>query len=181
MATNTSAQALLDHWPRAASEGRINPATAAALATACRRVLEVQGDWPNLDVSSLDVEDSIRVFRNRRSGALKASSLRDYEKKFRRAVSAYIQYLKDPVSWKYPSRTPTWGQPSAPNAVANSDVGNGGGGGTEAATDAPQEYRYPFRPGFLAKLVIPSDATATEIGRLAAWAKTLAVDYQPEQ
>lgn len=33
----------------------------------------------------------------------------------------------------------------------------------------------------MAKLVIPRDATVAEITRLVAWAKTLAVDYHPEQ
>ena len=93
----------------------INSATAAALANACRRVLEVK----------------------------------------------------------------TTGRASAAKIVVKGDDARGDGG-TEAGPDAPQQYRYPFRPGFLAKLVIPN-ATSAEVNRLVARAKTLAVDYQPEQ
>lgn len=58
----TSAQALVDHWPWAASKGLINPATANALAIACRRVLETQDDWHDLDVKSLDADRITQIF-----------------------------------------------------------------------------------------------------------------------
>lgn len=181
MTPDTSAGALVRHWAWAASEGRINPATAAALATACRKVLEVQDDWKELPVPSLDVDKSASLFRASRSGDLKPNSLHDYEQKFRRAVSAFLHYLKDPTKWEYPSRQPMQRQLSTSNGDAKGQAGRSDADDSDSHGHRAQEYRYPFRPDFMAKLVIPRDATVAEITRLVAWAKTLAVDYHPEQ
>ena len=44
---------------------------------------------------------------------------------------------------------------------------------------ALQEYVFPIRQDCLAKLVVPRDVKTDEINRLVAWARTLAVDYEP--
>lgn len=183
MTPDTSAAALVRHWTWAASERRINPATAAALATACRKVLEVQADWQDLPAPSLDVDKSVLLFQASRSGDLKPNSLHDYEQKFRRAVSAFLDYLKEPTTWEYPSRQPTHRQLPTSNGNTKGQVSRSDGDvdDNDSHGNRGQEYRYPFRPDFMAKLVIPRDATVGEITRLVAWAKTLAVDYQPEQ
>ena len=51
---------------------------------------------------------------------------------------------------------------------------------TPVSSETSVDYEYPFRTDFLATLTIPRDATTTEIERLVAWARTLAVDYQPK-
>lgn len=132
---------------------------------------------------SLDVDQSASLFQASRSGELKYSSLHDYEQKFRRAVSAYLHYLKEPTKWKYPSRQPTHPQLPTSNGNANGQVSRSDTDVDDSDSHGHRghEYRYPFRPDFMAKLVIPRDATVGEITQLVAWAKTLAVDYQPER
>lgn len=176
----TTPQALIDHWEWAAANDKINAGTATALATACRRVLAAQDSWHQLNVRTLPVDDIVRDFTNAMSGELKPSSLRDYGQKFRRAVAAYLNYLDNPDSWDYPSRASGRRQYTPPSTVRPNPAEAPRNDIQDVFTDSPQEYRYPFRPGFLARLVIPQDATEAEIGRLAAWVRTLAVDYKPE-
>ena len=132
---------------------------------------------------SLDVDKSASLFRASRSSDLKPSSLHDYEQKFRRAVSAFLNYLKEPTKWEYPSRQPTYRQLPTSNGNVQGQVSRSDADmvDSDSHEDRGQEYCYPFRPDFMAKLVIPRDATVAEVTRLAAWAKTLAVDYEPEQ
>lgn len=181
---NASGRSLVGHWPQAAEKGLLNPATARAISTACRSVLEVQDDWENLDVRTLDVDRSVLIFKNLRGTSLTPRSLRDYESRFRRAVASYLQFLDDPSKWQFPSRTSSTrrqnrsAQTAAPGQSRGEDQ-------PETQNREPlasgnlQEYAYPFRQDVLARLAIPRDATSVEISRLVAWAQTLAIDYEP--
>ena len=183
---DTSARALVDHWAWASGKGLLTAQTARALATACRGVLEVQDDWEELDIETLNIDDAFNRFKNLRSRDFKPRSLRDYESRFRRAVKSYLEYLEDQAAWKYPTRTSTnrvsrrssqANRPSDPdeslNVTQSADVSGRPPGGDF------QEYVYPFRQDVMARLTIPRDATTAEINRLVAWARTLAVDYEP--
>ena len=185
---NTSARSLVEHWTWASGKGLMTAPTARALATACRGVLEVQDDWENLDISTLDIDDLFNRFKNLNSRKFKPRSLRDYESRFRRAVTSYLQYVKDPAAWKYPSRASAGRvprRPSQPNHTTDRDESSDVQQSvTDVSDHSPpredvQEYVYPFRPDRMARLTIPRDATTAEINRLVAWARTLAVDYEP--
>ncbi len=178
---STSAEALVDHWAWAASKGLINAGTAAALAIACRSVLGTQDNWRSIDVKSLDADHITQVFGNLKARELKPSSLRDYQQKFRRALAAYLQFLDDPTSWKYPTRSSA--KPISAASNRRKSTPESVGEDTERPQDQQiaQAYSYPFRPDFLANLVVPRDATTEEMNRLIAWARTLAVDYRADQ
>ena len=183
---DTSARALTDHWAWASGNGLLTAPTARALATACRGVLEVQEGWEELDIETLNIDESLNRFKNLRSINFKPRSLRDYETRFRRAVKSYLEYLDDQAAWKYPSRTSTSrvsrrsSRPNRPNDPEKSPT-------FVQSADVPskpqsgdfQEYVYPFRQDVMARLIIPRDATTVEINRLVAWARTLAADYEP--
>lgn len=183
----TSCRALIEHWDWAAEKGLMNRKTAQTLAGACRGILGVQDDWENLDVTVLNIEDSLTRFRNLRAKDFSPNSLRDYESRFRRAVESYREYLDDQATWKFPSRSAPTRRSSQPKHRKSPDSPSSAGSNRQG--DAPdmvadpasgsQEYSYPIRPDKLAKLVIPRDATTAEINRLIAWAQTLAVDYEP--
>ena len=182
----TSARALVEHWNWAAGKGLMNRKTAQTLAGACRGVLGVQENWEDMDVRTLDIEDSFDRFKNLRSKDFSPNSLRDYESRFRRAVESFRDYLDDPTTWKFPSRNSASRGSTRPKRKKNLDESSSTDAGQTASvsdrmTDLAglQEYSYPFRPDTLARLVIPRDATTAEINRLVAWARTLAVDYEP--
>ena len=182
--TDTSARALVDHWGWAAQKGLMNRKTAEAYAGACRGVLRVQDGWENLDVETLDIDDFLRRFKQLRSMDFSPNSLRDYETRFRRAIGSFRKYLDDPAGWRFPSRVSS----SHGSARMRRTSDSGESAIVRQATDVSdktpaghvQEYFYPFRPDVLATLVIPRDATTAELNRLVAWARTLAVDYEPQ-
>ena len=184
----TSAQALVEHWSWASGKGLLKVPTARSLATACRGVLGVQDDWENLDIKTLDINDAFIRFENLRSHDFTQRSLRDYERRFRRAITSYLQYVEDPADWKYPSR-------ASPSRVSRRSSQSNPPSDQDESADVLQpvanvaddsspkeniqEYMYPFRPDLMARLTIPTDATTAEINRLVAWARTLAIDYEP--
>ena len=189
---DTTVRGLVGHWIWAADKGLMNASSARALATACRGVLEVQEDWEDLEVSAIDVDDSFSRFSTLRAKDFTPKSLRTYESRFRRAVASYRRYLDDPSSWRYELRTSAgqrspaserprkiprkrFPEPEKSAEATSPDVVSEHGG----PVGGLQVYLYPIRPDVLARLVIPRDATAAEINRLVAWARTLATDYEP--
>ena len=184
--SESSARALVDHWDWAAEKGLMNRKTAQSIAGACRGVLGVQENWENLDVKTLDVGDLFSRFKNLRASDFTPNSLRDYESRFRRAVESYREYLDDQAGWRFPSRVSSSGgsprrrrkkSPDEPSTAMERTVDVSGR--IDDLGGSLQEYSYPFRPDTLAKLLIPRDSTTVEINRLVAWARTLAVDYEP--
>ena len=143
---NTSAQALVDHWSWAASKGLINAGTATALAIACRRVLETQDNWRSIDVKSLDADHVVRVFGNLKARELKPSSLRDCQQKFRRALAAYLKFLDDPTSWKYPTRSSAKPTSTTSNRRMSTSESVHEDSGRPQDHQIAQEYSYPFGP-----------------------------------
>ena len=168
-------KALVEHWMWAAAKGLMPRGSAQTIAVSCRRVLEVEQDWENVDVVALDIDDFSSRFKNLRALDYKPSSLGDYASRFRRGVLSYRAFLDDPSKWRFGSRAKNTNTPK-PKA-RQSDGGDKARSGDQRKAGL-QEYVYPFRQDVLATLTIPQDATAAEIRRLVAWAQTLAVDYE---
>lgn len=174
------AKALVEHWSWAAEKGLMNKSTAGSLATVCRRILEIEDNWESLDISTVDVDEIVKRFINLKQKEYKPKSLVVYESRFRRALESYESYLENPSGWQYSSR----GSHSRKGKTNASKTATQESPSKEVRIAEPskdtQQYRYPFRPDYMAKLEIPRDATAHEIERLVGWARTLAVDYTPE-
>ena len=160
---------------------RSQPA-ATALAIGCRRVLGAQEHWDSMDVTSLDAEHALEMFENLELRQLKPTSLRDYQQKSRRALAAYVQFLKAQASWSYPTQISR--EPPSASRQARTDTNrltkasSEGPDADQRPYDTPNVRVSPFRPDFLATLAIPPDATTEEMNRLIAWVRTLAVDYK---
>ena len=184
-ASKTSGRSFVEHWAYARQKGLMNQSTASAVETAVRRVLQVEGDWENIDITTIDVDDLIIRFNNLNAKDFKPRSLRDYGQRFRRALASYKNFLDDPSGWKYGSRSPTRRRTSPEDKDAYADnpqtFGETNLSGQTASSPALQTYMYPFRDGILARLEIPRDANTAEISRLVAWARTLAADYEPPE
>jgi hypothetical protein len=100
----TTGKQLIEHWKWSANEGFINPNTASALRAACTQVLAVYNDWETRDVSELNVEETIGRFKEERVKEFTPSSLQVYASRFRQAISSFLQYVRNPESWKANSR-----------------------------------------------------------------------------
>ena len=170
-------KALVEHWAWAAEKGLMPRGSARAMAVSCRRVLEVEQDWENVDVLLLDIDDFCRRFKKLRAMDYKPSTLGDYASRFPRGVLSYRAFLADPSKWRFGSRTKKTNTPRPGYRLSDA---------VDTARSADQngtilqEYVYPFRKNVLATLKIPQNATAAEIRRLVAWAQTLAIDYEGE-
>ncbi len=168
-------KAFIEHWAWAADKGLMPRASAQSMAVSCRRVLEVDQDWENVDVLALDTDEFSQRFKTLRALDYKPSSLGDYASRFRRGVKSYRLFLADPSKWRFGSGTKkTTAAKPRPRKSPDSDAAEN----TDQQEAGLQQYVYPFRPSVLATLTIPKDATAAEIRRLVAWAQTLAVDYE---
>ena len=180
---DTLAKAMVNHWDWAASEGLMTKATAATIATSCRRVLGVEPDWEMLDVQKLNVDYYISKFNRLKSEQYKPRSLQNYVSRFRRAVASYLRYLDDPASWRFApshhrSASRLGGSPS-PQRQSHHHGDERVNTMKKSSGTTLQEYAFPIRQDCMAKLVIPRDVKTSEINRLVAWVRTLAVDYEP--
>ena len=178
-----TARAMVEHWDWAAKKGLVTKATAATLSTSCRHVLRVDPEWETLDVQALDVEQFVLRFNNLNLGKYKPRSLKDYGSRFRRAVASYREYLANPAGWSVSSRRKSKahdaGRTSTSSKRELEDQHERPPEATKSPGSSGHEYMYPIRGDFMARLTIPLDTTTVEISRLVAWARTLAVDYEP--
>lgn len=156
-------------------------ATGSALRTGCRKVLDVEDDWANVDIRTVDVDGLIGRFRNKYRGDLAERSLANYEQRFRSTVEMYRKWLDDDPSWRPTTRSRSTsaskkvnGNPAAPKPDPQ----------TPAVTpDTPPSagmvtYPLPIRPGVQGRLVLPEDLTAREARRIANFVSALAFDEQ---
>lgn len=180
---DTTGKALVEHWNWAVSKGLMNRNTGGALRAACAKVLPAMEDWETLDVRELDVEAALTRFVNLHSQKYKPDSLEAYKRRFRQAVSSFLEYADDPAAWKPAQREPaqrkngaaTTTQSKAAEPRQAKETARG-----ELKGSNLHEYDFPLREDVMAKLVVPRDVTNAEMKRLMAWARTLAVDFDSE-
>jgi hypothetical protein len=186
---DTTGTALLEHWTWAIKKGLMNRNTGGSLRSACAKVLPVLDDWETLDVRALNVDDALQRFVNLHSKEFKPASLEAYKKRFRLAVDSFLEYADDPAAWQPNARPDRVGprsrngvskpQPSSPADEARSSVDPIMESGSLKGTNL-HVFEYPIRDGVMARLTIPRDVTSSEMKRLMAWARTLAVDFELE-
>lgn len=172
-------RALVDHWDWAASKGIMNKNTAHGLRTACIQVLGVLDNWESVDVRKLDIDDTLIRFQNIRSKQFKPQVLEEYKRRFRQAVSSFLQYLEDPGNWKPTSRKPARPLPRGDREADRVEEVPAATGG-ELPSAGLIEYPFPLREGQTVRLILPRDLKKAEVKRLTAFMMTLAVDYEAE-
>jgi hypothetical protein len=177
----TTGRALVDHWDWAADRGLMNKNTAGALRIACSEVLGIDPDWETKELSTLDVEAHLTRFQNLRAKNYKPESLNVYKARFRRALSQFLDYTKDPAAWKpggqdRPARQN--GGRKRPAAEQHDFIDPRPEPGAPLGTDEYIVYPFPLREGRIVRLILPPDLKASEAKRLSAFVATLAVDYE---
>jgi hypothetical protein len=160
-------------------------ATAVALRTGCRKVLDTEDDWANVDIRTLDVDGLITRFRNRSRGDLADRSVSNYEQRFRSTVEMYRKWLDDDPTWRPSTRTrsTTAGAKRTASTSTNPPAVAPAGEPTPETLAAPPAagmvtYPLPIRPGLQGRLVLPDDLTAKEAKRIANFVSALAFDEQ---
>jgi hypothetical protein len=177
---NTNGRQLADHWTWAAEKGLMNSNTAHSLKSASTQVLSVLDNWEELDVSSLDVDDVIMRFKNKRSRDFTPQSLEVYGRRFKKAVTSFLAYAKNPGAWKPATKQRTIREKGKISARENVDQEEA----RVASSDSPVakggliEYPFPLRSDVTARLLLPRDLKAQELKRLQAFMTTLIVESE---
>ena len=161
-------------------------ATAVALRTGCRKVLDTDDDWANIDIRTLDVDGLITRFRNKSRGDLADRSVSNYEQRFRSTVEMYRKWLDDDPTWRPSARTRSTAAATKRTATANGTKAEAAAPVAEAKTETPHAphvagmvtYPLPIRPGVQGRLVLPEDLTAKEAKRIANFVSALAFEEQ---
>jgi hypothetical protein len=174
-----TAKELVDHWSWAADKGVMNANTANALRAACTAVLETEKDWQNIDVGALEVDSLLGRFRNLKGKNYSPDSLKEYERRFRKAHALYLDYLRAPTEWKPAGRERPSGNGKTERRHEFQPEGTEK---TNAPSKPPApgfvEYPFPLRADRIARLVLPVDLKAGEVRRLSAFLSTLPVDAE---
>jgi hypothetical protein len=189
-ATNHTPQAtgqgLLDFLDYAMQKGYLKLPTGQAMKTACKEVLSASegDDWPQVDLSSLDVEDNLRRFETLRAMKFSSGSLNTYKGRFRKSVTMFEEFRRNPGGWrpdvKQRSRTARTASPEDGLGVAGSPATQSlSAGFAVQSAGSVITYPFPLRGDVLVSLQLPSDLTRREAKRLCGFIDSLAVDEQP--
>ena len=195
MANSYSLDDLLEFLDHAGDRGMVPAATATALAVASRSVLSSLSDDEKHDLASQDLEAVIRGFQKKRAGEFSPSTLKEYGRRLRKAVSLYQSWREDPANFSVATRNTNAGKGRADGGTIGVREGEGmvpgmtdlsqGGGMRHAAYEAvaqpatPGTYStaVPIRPGVVVTLMnVPHDLTSAEAERLADFVRLLAVE-----
>jgi hypothetical protein len=170
-------KSLVDHWSWAAEKGVMNRNTAAGLRAACVQVLSVLEEGENDEIAKLDVEALLTRFQNLRKQRFKPQVLETYKRRFRKAVSSYLEYLDNPGGWKPTNQERSAAQDRARRtSSARAPVAGSAGAATNRAASAGEvEYPFPLRPGVMARLILPMDLTGDEATRIQNFVGMLVV------
>lgn len=84
----------------AAKRGLINKKTVENRRRACKAILDILEDVEAADLSKIDLEDVILRHRTLAAGSIPPSSLRGHESHVRGAVRDFLEYSKNPTTWK---------------------------------------------------------------------------------
>ncbi|MFZ5869147.1 MAG: hypothetical protein ACOYXW_01230 [Actinomycetota bacterium] len=160
-------------------------ATAVALRTGCRKVLDAEDDWANVDIRTLDVDALIMRFRNKSRGNLADRSVSNYEQRFRSTVEMYRKWLDEDPTWRPSTRTRATNgaaKRTASAGTAKTDAAPFAEPTPEAPAAPPAAgmvtYPLPIRPGVQGRLVLPEDLTAKEAKRIANFVSALPFEEQ---
>ncbi len=189
MANGYSVDDLLDFLKHAGERGLMPAASAQAFAVACRNVFGILSDHERADLRAIDLDATIKRFMNKRARDFNPSSLKEYERRARRAVELFGQWREDPAGFSVKTRTTGNAGKRVPLDAIGRVVR-----GTATDDSAPTPHRddasepvaleqagyrstFPVRPGRLVTISnIPEDLTAAEAERLAQFIRMLAFE-----
>jgi hypothetical protein len=84
----------------AGDKGLMKKATATAYKKAASIILGIMDDTEAADLTRIDLEDVIYRHRNKAAGKIVPPTLKSYEMRTRAAVKNFLEYVKDPSTWK---------------------------------------------------------------------------------
>ena len=83
-----------------AEKGLMKSQTALGYKKACNIILGILDETEAADLSKINLEKVILRHRNLAAGRILPATLKAYEARTRAAIGGFIEYTKDPSSWK---------------------------------------------------------------------------------
>lgn len=105
MANAYSIDDVLDFLSHAGSRGLMPSATAGALGSAMRSVVSVLSVDEQRDLSEIDPDSVVKRFNNRRARDFNPASLKEYSRRFQRAIELFLAWRNDPSNFSVKTRT----------------------------------------------------------------------------
>lgn len=191
---NTGA-GLIEFLDAAIEKGWLNVGSAKSLRTATLKIFEVEAEWANLDLRSLDPDSLFERFCNLKRNVYNDDSIKTYKTRFGQALKMYLARLDGDPSWKSYGPAGRTGNPSkaaAPSGKATQKPRPAGRTGALAAradmsehegSSAPDggpsgaslmRFPFPLRDNIDAWLALPRDLTKDEANRLSIFIGSLA-------
>lgn len=183
--SDSSGKSFVEHWSWAAEKGLMNANTAGGMRAAVTKVLSVEENPDEVDISKLDVASILKRFENLKKKDFTPGSLETYKQRFRQAVKSYLEYIEDPGGWRWIARE----RPAAADRNGNGPKPKRRSAASPVsdAPDAPEpppqaqrgktiDFQFPLREGVIAHLWLPADLRPAEVKRLNAFMTTLVVE-----
>lgn len=179
---STTGKEFVEFWSWVVSKGLMKGNTARSLGAASRQVLGIDDDWESRDVSAIDVDDTLRRFKNIRQKDFKPESLNAYERRFQQALSLFLEYKRDPANWKFvghegSSRRARGSKGNSSSEEQGIHDFSEGTSGDAIPPVSLMEYPFPLREACIVKLRLPYDLKVSEVERLSAFMRALAIDF----
>jgi hypothetical protein len=182
--SDTSGKAFMDHWTWAADKGLMNTNTAGGMRAAVTKVLSIEENPEQVDITKLDVDGILRRFENLKKKDFTPGSLETYKSRFRQAIKSYRDYIDSPSGWHWVARERPAGESSGNGAkpkrrtalVPAASVPDNAEQQPTAPRGKTIDFAFPLREGVMAHLWLPADLKQTEVKRLHAFMSTLVVD-----
>lgn len=190
MSTDYSYSGLIEFLEYASNHGLMKAPTARSYRVAATKVQDELTEQEARDVRNIDLDLVFQRFVNRNKVEVAQKTLRVYRRRLETAIEEYVAWRADPMGYRpqIGSRRARSGEPTPSSKAAKSSaratestVATEPAAAPAANAGAMLNIPFPLRPDFVASLQVPRDMTAREAGRLAAFVKTLAMDFDDDR
>ncbi|REF31340.1 hypothetical protein [Calidifontibacter indicus] len=168
-------------WAEAA--GELPSSTIQNWRNASVKVLQIEDDWPHINVVKFDLDGHLSRFDVLKRGNYTSGSMAAYKARTRNAIETYRKWLADPNSADWKKRSGA-GRSSQSDEVGLSDTTEGNAPGVGSSiSDVDRgfvpdritmiEYPLPLRAGVQARLWLPEDLDEVEAKRIGRFVDSL--------
>jgi hypothetical protein len=179
MSNAYSVEDLLGFLEHAGEKGLMPPATATALAVATRNVFGVLSEEEKSDITRLDLTSIVKRFQNKRAKDFSGPTLKEYDRRVRRAISLFLSWRQDPANFQAPTRATTSTRKRKSNSESETEVESVGRPSVSDLSVAPGSFQTAVplgRDRVVTLINVPTDLTPAEAERLARFVRMLAID-----
>jgi hypothetical protein len=173
----------------AGEKGELNKTTAGLLRSTVGKVLSIDGDASEIDVTQLDVDSVLRRWETLNRTKYSEGSAQTYKSRFKQAIAMYNAWLVNDPGWKDAGKAAGSGMTPRPRKGVIKKTASA----KSKPAPAPQEehealptaatrllaYDLPLRPDLIVRLNLPVDLNEHDAARIAAFVKSVAFTATP--